>query len=74
MFSLTENRNTSRGLYCGSDGLYLGRSPLIEYCNGRYKARTLNEVAALLAAARSASPSDCPSSPPIFSMAISRRR
>ncbi len=51
MFKLAESRGSSRGLYCGSDGLFLGPSPLIELHDGVYRVRCRDEVATLVAAA-----------------------
>jgi hypothetical protein len=39
MFKLAESRGSSRGLYCGSDGLFIGPSPLIECRDGIYRVR-----------------------------------
>ncbi len=51
MFKLAESRGSSRGLYCGSDGLFLGPSPLIELHDGVYRVRCRDEVATFVAAA-----------------------
>jgi hypothetical protein len=51
MFKLAESRGSTRGLYCGREGLFLGPSPLIECHQGIYRLRPRDEVAVLLAAA-----------------------
>jgi hypothetical protein len=51
MFKLAETRGSSRSLYCGVEGLYLGPSPLIEFHDGTYRVRPPHEIAALVAAA-----------------------
>lgn len=56
MFKLAENRDSNRGLYCGPEGLYLGPAPLIEHCDGTYRVRSEEEIAALLAAAYEPAP------------------
>jgi hypothetical protein len=57
MFKLADSLGSSRGLYCGAEGLYLGPdSPFIERRNSVYQARPEHEVAALLAAAYDPAP------------------
>jgi hypothetical protein len=57
MFKLADSLGSSRGLYCGVEGLYLGpSSPLVERRNGVYEPRPEHEVAALLAAAYDPAP------------------
>jgi hypothetical protein len=79
MFKLAESRGSSRSLYCGAEGLYLGPSPLIELHDGIYRVRSQEEIATLTAAMtrlpmrRSFSPG-CTPSPPICSTAISAGR
>jgi hypothetical protein len=51
MFKLAERRGSSRGLYCGVEGLSLGPSPLIELLDGTYRVRPPREIAAPVAAA-----------------------
>jgi hypothetical protein len=50
MFKLAESRVSNQGLYCGSEGLYLGASPLIHHNNGTYRLRPEGEITALLGA------------------------
>jgi hypothetical protein len=51
IFQLAECRGSKSGLYCGTDGVHLGPSPLIELREGAYVVRPEQEIAALLAAA-----------------------
>ena len=51
MFKLAERQGGNAGLYCGADGLFLGRSPLIARIGATYRIRADDEIARLLAAA-----------------------
>lgn len=51
MFKLAERCGGSAGLYCGSEGLFLGPSPLIARIGAGYRIRDEREVRSLLAAA-----------------------
>jgi hypothetical protein len=56
MFKLAESRGTSRGPYCGLEGLYLGSAALIERRDGRFYLRAEDEIATLLVAAYDPAP------------------
>ncbi len=51
MFKLADHPGGGDGLYCGSEGLFLGSSPLIVRSEGAYRLRAQSEITALLAAA-----------------------
>lgn len=51
MFKLAQRSGDSAGLYCGSEGLFLGPSPLITKVGGVYRIRAESEIVGLLAAA-----------------------
>jgi len=51
MFKLEAQLGSKRGIYCGSDGLYLGLVALIEHRNGMYALRSKAEIEALLVGA-----------------------
>lgn len=81
MFKLAESRASSRGLFCGVDGLFLGAVPLIERdVGGGYRVRPAAEIEALLGAAyatrriRRVAARDCTEWPPICGTAILRWR
>jgi hypothetical protein len=56
LFKLAESRRSNRGVYCSSEGLYLGASPLIHHTDGAYRLRPTGEIAALLGAAYEPTP------------------
>ncbi|MGH7044992.1 MAG: DUF4258 domain-containing protein [Stellaceae bacterium] len=51
MFKLAERRASSAGVYCGTEGLFLGPSPPIALTNAGNRIRDENEIRSLLAAA-----------------------
>jgi hypothetical protein len=56
MFKLAESRGSSRGLYCGPEGLYLGSAALVERRDGRFYVRAEDEITTLLVAAYDLAP------------------
>lgn len=51
MFKLSERRGDADGPYCGTEGLFLGSSPLLLKIGPSYRVRAADEIAAILAAA-----------------------
>ena len=51
MFKLEAQLGSKRGVYCGSDGLYLGPLALIQHRNGMYTLRSKAGIEALLVGA-----------------------